>query len=174
MKHGSRESTNKSAKAVLTMGRIIGDVMMVEYSMETEIRIDWSDLDPLGHVNNLAIMRYMQTARVAFFERLRMSPNNKAQGIGPIMASVSGQFRKQIHYPGKVRVLSTINELKTTSLHMRHYVIDGESEIAAEGHDIIVIFDFERNAKHSIPEDLRKVINEIEAKKRIFETEDKQ
>jgi len=146
---------------------------MIEYLLETEIRIDWSDIDMLGHVNNLAIMRYMQTARVIFFEKLGMSANSKSLGIGPIMASVSGQFKKQLGYPGNIRVLSTIDELKTTSLHMKHYVINEMNEIAAEGHDVIVIYDFEKKNKHSIPEDLRDRIGKMEAKNKIFHPESK-
>ena len=30
----------------------------------TEIQIDWNDLDAFGHVNNLAILRYVKTSRV--------------------------------------------------------------------------------------------------------------
>lgn len=142
---------------------------MIEYSMETEIRIDWSDLDPLGHVNNLAIMRYMQTARVLYFDRLGVSPSGRAAGIGPIMASVSGQFKKQLRYPGTIKVLTSIFEMKTTSLHMRHYVVDEIGGIAAEGHDVIVVFDFDRGVKHAIPDGLRRGIEELEGTKKVFE-----
>jgi acyl-CoA thioester hydrolase len=69
---------------------------MIEYSVETKLRIDWSDLDALGHVNHLAIMRYIQTARVLYFELLGMSSRIKGLHVGPIMASVSAQFKKQI------------------------------------------------------------------------------
>jgi acyl-CoA thioester hydrolase len=141
---------------------------MIEYSAHTELRIDWSDLDALGHVNHLAIMRYIQTARVLYFELLGMSSRTKGLHVGPIMASVSAQFKKQILYPGMIRVLSTIQELKTTSLHMKHYVIDDDDEIAAEGHDVIVMFDFLSNEKHIITEELRKKIEDIEAKRIAF------
>ena len=141
---------------------------MIEYSMETEIRIDWSDLDPLGHVNNLAIMRYMQTARVLYFDRLGVSPSGRATGVGPIMASVSGQFKEQLRYPGTVKVLTSIFEMKTTSLHMRHHVVDESGGIAAEGHDVIVVFDFDRGVKHAIPDGLRRGIEELEGKKKVF------
>ena len=141
---------------------------MIEYSVSTELRIDWSDLDALGHVNHLAIMRYIQTARVLYFELLGMSSRVKGLHVGPIMASVGAQFKKQILYPGNVRVLSTIHELKTTSLHMKHYVIDDEDEIAAEGHDVIVMFDFKSNCKHGITDDLRGKIEAIEGNKKVF------
>ncbi|OGK10280.1 MAG: hypothetical protein A2W80_08350 [Candidatus Riflebacteria bacterium GWC2_50_8] len=141
---------------------------MIEYALETNVRIDWSDLDSLGHVNNLAIMRYMQTVTVLYLEKLGLLPNNKTLEVGPIMASVSGQFKKQIHYPGDVRVISTVNELRTTSFHIKHHVIDEKNDIAAEGHNIIVIFDFKKNVKHAIPADLREKIEKMESAHKTF------
>jgi hypothetical protein len=32
------------------------------------LRIDWSELDAFGHVNNLAIMKYVQSARIRCLE----------------------------------------------------------------------------------------------------------
>ena len=31
-----------------------------------KLRIDWSEVDSFGHVNNLAILRYAQTARIHY------------------------------------------------------------------------------------------------------------
>ncbi len=142
---------------------------MIEYAMRTDIRIDWSDLDALGHVNNLTIMRYMQTARALYLEKLGVFPTEKGVEIGPIMASVTGQFKKQLYYPGSVAVLSSIDEVKTTSMRMRHVVINEENQIAAEGHDIIVMFDFGRNVKQAIPSEVRERIESIERERRVFD-----
>jgi len=141
---------------------------MIEYSNETIIKIDWSDLDLLGHVNNLSILRYMQTARVKYFEKIGFSVINKELKIGPVMASVHGQFKKQLFYPGDVRVLTLTEEMKTTSIHMKHYVINDGNEIIAEGHDVVVMYDFIKNTKHIISEDVRKKIEEIEKERRTF------
>lgn len=138
---------------------------MIEYSFVTNIRIDWSDIDLLGHVNNIAIMRYMQTATVLYFESIGLSPNNKELEIRPIMASVSGQFKKQLYYPGNIRVLTMIHELKTTSIHLKHYVINEMKEIAAEGINILVMFDFNKNIKCQIPSEIRLRIQKAESLK---------
>jgi acyl-CoA thioesterase FadM len=36
--------------------------------LKLELRIDWSDIDLFGHINNLAILRYVQAARVNYLE----------------------------------------------------------------------------------------------------------
>lgn len=139
---------------------------MIEYSFETPIRIDWSDLDSLGHVNNLAIMRYMQTATIAYFENIGILPNDKTLEASPIMASVNGQFKKQLYYPGNVKVLTSATEMKTTSIHLKHYVIDDNNEVVAEGHNVLVVFNFKKNAKQAIPLGLRNNIELVESKRK--------
>lgn len=37
-----------------------------DYKLEIKLRIDWSDLDGYGHVNNVSIIKYLQSARVNF------------------------------------------------------------------------------------------------------------
>ncbi len=41
---------------------------MDDFKVKFEIRIDWSEIDLFGHINNLAIMKYVQAARVNYLE----------------------------------------------------------------------------------------------------------
>lgn len=125
------------------------------YPLQLDLRIDWSEIDAFGHINNLAILRYAQSARACGLERVGMMPPDKTTGLGPILASTSGQFRKQLHYPGMVRVRSRFEHLRTTSFHMAHQILDEAGDVVAEVHDVMVFFDFHRNEKHPIPEALR-------------------
>ncbi len=38
------------------------------FSVKLDLRIDWSEIDLFGHVNNLAILKYVQAARVNYLE----------------------------------------------------------------------------------------------------------
>ena len=51
---------------------------------------------------------------------------------------------------------------------MKHYVIDDADEVAAEGYDVIVMFDFINNVKHVINDDLRGKIDAIEANRKTL------
>ncbi|HOD32618.1 MAG TPA: acyl-CoA thioesterase [Holophaga sp.] len=120
-----------------------------------DLRIDWSEIDALGHVNNLAIMRYVQSARVNVLEAMGMMEHHRTTGVGPILAKTSCQFLRQLHYPGGVRVCSETDHLKTTSVQMNHIVLNDQNEKIAEAHDVIVLFDFNRNIKHTLSADFR-------------------
>jgi acyl-CoA thioester hydrolase len=140
---------------------------MHTYATRKELRIDWSEVDSMGHVNNLAIMRYVQTARVDYLERIGMLPLLSGTGLGPVMASVSCQFKRQLFYPGTVLVCSSVDQLKNTSFQMRHAVLNDRQEVVAEARDVIVMFDFGKDVKHPLPELYRQRIEALEAGKSL-------
>ena len=41
---------------------------MDDYATKLDLRIDWSEIDSFGHINNIAIMKYIQAARVNYLE----------------------------------------------------------------------------------------------------------
>lgn len=137
---------------------------MNESSMKLELRIDWSELDVFGHVNNLEIMKYVQAARVNYMEKVGLMQLQSEKNIGPILASIHTQFRKPLFYPGQVTVYSRVDYIKTSSFKIHHEIYNDNNELAAEAQDIIVFYDFNRNHKLSIPAELRKKIELLEDK----------
>ena len=137
---------------------------MNESSMKLELRIDWSELDVFGHVNNLEIMKYVQAARVNYLEKVGLMQLQSKKNIGPILASIHTQFRKPLFYPGQVTVYSRVDYIKTSSFKIHHEIYNDNNELAAEAQDIIVFYDFNRNHKLSIPAELRKKIELLEDK----------
>lgn len=130
--------------------------------MKLQLRIDWGDLDAFGHVNNLAIMKYVQAARVQYMDTIGLMQSQTEMKIGPILASISCQFRKPLFYPGEVTVYSKINWIKNTSFQIQHAVYNGANELAAEALDVIVLYDFRQNIKVTISDELREKIKKVE------------
>jgi len=135
---------------------------MNDSSVKLELRIDWSEIDLFGHVNNLAIMKYVQAARVNYLELVDLMQLQTEKKIGPILASTNCQFRKPLFYPGQVTVYSRVDSIKNTSFRIQHIVYNDKHEIAAEAHDIIVFYDFNKNTKLAIPEAIRRKIEALE------------
>lgn len=135
---------------------------MNDSSVKLELRIDWSEIDLFGHVNNLAIMKYVQAARVNYLELVDLMQLQTEMKIGPILASTNCQFRKPLFYPGQVTVYSKVDSIKNTSFRIQHIVNNDKHEISAEAHDIIVFYDFNKNTKLAIPETIRRKIEALE------------
>ena len=141
---------------------------MSGFSTQLQLRIDWSEIDAFGHVNNLAILKYVQAARVQYLEAAGLMQSQAENKTGPILASTSCQFRKLLFYPGQVTVRSRVDGIKNTSFRIKYGVYNDRNEIAAEAEDIIVIFDFRKNTKLAIPDELRERIEKLEKTKDGF------
>lgn len=127
-----------------------------------ELRIDWSEIDAYGHINNLAIMKYVQTARVNYLEKIGMLPIDSETGIGPVLASTNCQFKTQLYYPGRVFVSSGVDHIKNSSFHMSHAVFNEAHTLIAEARDVLVMLNFCKSTKHRVSDLFRARIQDIE------------
>ncbi len=134
---------------------------MPEYPLKLELRIDWSEIDLFGHINNVAIFRYIQAARVQCLEEVGLMQSQAASGLGPILASTTCRFRKPLFYPGNVMVHSAIDQINNSSFRIGHILCKSDGEIAAEAQDIIVVFDFLKQEKVLIADDLRNKLKSL-------------
>jgi len=63
-----------------------------------KIPVRWGDMDAMGHVNNAVYFRYMEQARIAWFETL--VPRAEAwSAMSIVIVNASCTFRKPINYP---------------------------------------------------------------------------
>ena len=125
-------------------------------------RIDWSDLDLLGHVNNIAFSRFFQAARVEYCGHIGL---NVRQGMatGPILAASRVQFTAQLFFPGNVRILTRIKKTGGTSIVMEHALYDDKGTLCAFSEDVVVRFDFKAGTKIPLGEDVLAKIATYEA-----------
>lgn len=132
------------------------------FNTQLPLRIDWSDIDLFGHVNNVSIIRFAQAARVHFLETIGLMQLQYETQNGPILASISCQFRKPMFYPGNIVVYSKAGNLKNTSFEIVHEIYDEQNDNTAQIKDIIVFFDFKNNTKQTIPLNIREKIENLE------------
>lgn len=134
---------------------------MPQNKLKLELRIVWSELDFFGHVNNVAISKYIQSARVNLLEHIGLMQSQYTDKIGPILATTKCQFIKPLSYPGQVIIFAAVDQIKNTSFHIRYEIVNDREEIITEAQDVIVLYDYAQNTKLVIPEDIRKKIMEL-------------
>ena len=137
---------------------------MDNFPLKLPLRIDWSEMDLFGHVNNVAYFKYLQAARVNYWEVSGLAAMFGETKIGPILLSTSCQFMKPLVYPGNIVVESRIEFIKNTSFGIHHRILNGQNELAAEAHDVIVTFDFNKNEKVPVADDFRNAVEKIEGR----------
>ena len=124
------------------------------------IPIRWGDMDAMGHVNNTIYFRYMETARIAWFERIgaRRGP----EGIGPVVVNASCSFLKPLVYPGNVDVRVFAGDAGRSSLQtwLEMRLADDPDTIHAEGGGKLVWVDFAKGKSSPLPDSIRKLLEE--------------
>ncbi len=136
----------------------------MNYPVKLNIRIDWSEMDLFGHVNNVSYFKYIQASRVNYWEKIGLVRIFDEHKIGPILLSTSCQFIRPLHYPGNIIVQASVDFIKNTSFGIQHQVLNEQHEIAAIAQDVIVMYDFNTNTKVPFPDEYRKVVEELEGR----------
>jgi acyl-CoA thioester hydrolase len=138
---------------------------MEHYPLKLRLRIDWSEIDLFGHVNNVAFLKYIQASRVNYWEQIGLYQLYAEKKLGPMLLSTACQYKKPLFYPGNITVEVTLDYIKNTSFGFRHRVIDDAGAVAAEATDVMVMYDFNTHQKMPFPEACRAAAEKLENKK---------
>lgn len=128
-----------------------------------ELPVLWGDMDPLQHVNNTRFFRWFESSRVAYLDRAIPGTGLLPKGVGPILAAINCNYRKQVVYPDTITVGARVTRLGNSSFTMQHHVISHRhGKLAAEGDSIIVMFDYEAQRPVRISAEVREAIEALE------------
>lgn len=125
--------------------------------METHLtlRIDWSELDVFGHVNNVMFMKYVQAARLHYVEQISLMELYRKENIGFMVAETNCRFKKPLHFPGHVHLITKQTSTANTSFVLEHHIMDDDKETVAIATDALVVYDFAKHVKCLIPPAIR-------------------
>lgn len=132
------------------------------YSTLTRLPVQWGDQDAFGHVNNVVYFRWFETSRVDLLNACQSSVTMNGTGLGPILASVNCNYRRQLRFPDTVIVGAKVSRIGRSSADISHVIISlAQGEIIAEGVSVIVVFDYTAQRVTRIPEDLRQQFEQL-------------
>ncbi len=127
---------------------------LASFPIVVEMPVAWGDMDAFAHVNNTVYLRWFESARIAYFERVDALGIKARTGIGPILASTQCRFKVPLTYPDSVvaGVRVRPDSIGDDRFTMEHAVWSVRHErIAAEGDGVIVTFDYEAGRRAPIP-----------------------
>ena len=112
----------------------------------------FSDLDPLGHVNNVAYHDYLQEARMGLIGDLDAVVS---ADFAQIVVSQEIRHRKPLgHSPEPVRIEIAITSMARTSYTITYRILDEDGEVAAEATTLMAVVDPASGRPIRIPERL--------------------
>jgi acyl-CoA thioester hydrolase len=137
-----------------------------EFPVVIEWPVAWGEMDAFGHVNNIYYFRYFESARIAYFERIAFMETMERTGVGPILAATRCRFKVALRYPDKLFIGTRVTEMSEDRFLMEYRVVSESSgRVAAEGDGLIVAYNYRENRKATVPEEIRRRIEELEGRR---------
>ena len=126
------------------------------YEMTLPIR--WGDMDAMGHVNNAMYFRYMETARIEWFQAIGVNPDPR--GEGPLIVNAFCNFQRQFEYPGSVLIKLYISPPGRSSFDtwLTMEKAEAPGEICASGGGTTVWVNFPAQKSMPIPDWFRALL----------------
>lgn len=125
-----------------------------ESKRTVEIPVAWGEMDAYGHVNNAVYLRWLETARIAWFEACDFP---EASGrSGPVLRTATVTYDRAVKYPDTVTVTVRPTRVGRTSVTLAYEVFSAvERGRVATGETVVVLADFERGTALELPGELR-------------------
>lgn len=118
-----------------------------------EIQRRFSDLDPLGHVNNVAYHDYLQEARMGLIGELDAVVNDD---YAQIVVSQEIRHVKPLGYSrDPVVIEASVAEMARTSYSIVYRILDEQGDVAAEATTRLAVVDATTGRPMRMPESLR-------------------
>ena len=139
--------------------------LLEPYPVVVTTMIGWGDMDANRHVNNVMYFRYIEHARLRYFDVLGFSKLQEEIGIGPILSWTDCRFRRPLSYPDDVSIGARISDVEADRFVMHTIIVShAQKQLVAEGQQRVVVFDYWNNKKAPLPEVIRERIVEFEGR----------
>jgi acyl-CoA thioester hydrolase len=113
--------------------------------------IRWGDMDAFGHVNNTVYFRYMEQARIEWFQSLDAKYARLGSELGSVIVNASCDFLLPLVYPGDLEVRMSVGDPGRTSIGS-YYEIWSDGRKFAQGAARIVFIDPRTGRSTPLPE----------------------
>ena len=112
-------------------------------------RVRFGDLDAMRHLNNVVFLRYFETARIAYLRELIPThdpAHPESAGFGLIFAACEIAYRSPAVFDEEVSIRCRAEDPRRSSFRVA-FEMAVEERIIAEGHGVLVGYDYERGAR---------------------------
>lgn len=116
--------------------------------------VRFSDLDPLGHLNNVAVVRMLETGRVEFAHETGMVADPTAPSF--VLAALHLDFRAQGFHRDELVIGTGVTRIGRTSLTLTQQLWrSADGGTIARGEAVLVVLGDDRRSPAPVPDDWR-------------------
>ena len=123
-----------------------------DFPFRTQVSVQWGDMDAARHVNNVVYLRWAETSRIEFFEKIFPGTFDFSRGIGPILAWQDCKYIFPLTYPDVALLGVRVDELRDDRFLLELQVFSAKHErLAAISRQSIMAYDYGALKKAALP-----------------------
>ncbi len=105
-------------------------------------KVQWGDMDALGHVNNVVYFQYLEDTRLELLEQRGVWPRLSEEGMGMVVADARCRYKAAVVYPDTLH-LGLRFSMPAEHRYTLHYDLFSEAQQrrVAEAETLLVIVD---------------------------------
>ncbi len=138
---------------------------LLGFPVVISLSVEWGDQDSFAHVNNTVYLKWCETARVVYLGKIGMWQMIKNDGVGPILASISCDYRQPVTFPDTVQVGARVAKIGKSSFRMDHVIVSAaQNAVVAESHSTLVFIEYKHGKPLPLPQHLRQAMEQLEGR----------
>ena len=142
--------------------------LLQEFKVVIELPVQWGEMDAAKHVNNSVYIRYGESARIAYFDKMELD-NSFNDKIGPILGWQDCKYIFPLTYPDTVSIGVKVTEIKGDRFFVEcHMFSHRHQRLVAINKNSIIPYDYHELKKVALPQTWVEKIEILECKKYGF------
>lgn len=124
---------------------------LFQFPVVIEQRVQWGDMDVAKHVNNVVYLRWSESARIKYFEKIEME-TSFSNSVGPILAWQDCKYIFPMTYPDTALIAVKLDQIAEDRFFMLTHIYSKQHQrLAIISKQAIVPYDYQNLTKAEIP-----------------------
>jgi acyl-CoA thioester hydrolase len=136
-----------------------------DYPVVFSIAVQWGEQDSFGHVNNIVYLRWCESARIQYMEKIGLLEMLRRSSISCILAHLGCNYRQPVTFPDTVHVGARVTKIGNSSFKMEHAIFSDALGLVADADSTLVVYDYNNGKSHPMPDEVRAAIEGMEKRK---------
>lgn len=138
--------------------------LLKEFPSVIELPVQWGEMDAAKHVNNSVYIRWGESARIAYFDKMDLD-NSFTEQIGPILGWQDCKYIFPVTYPDTISIGVKTVEIKADRFFIEcHMFSHKHQRIVAINKNSILAYDYHNLKKAELPKEWIEKMSALEGK----------
>jgi acyl-CoA thioester hydrolase len=139
--------------------------LLGDFPVRIQQPVAWGEMDAMQHLNNVVYFRYLENSRLEYCRRLGWDRLHADTPVWCILADAYLRFRRPVVYPDTLYIGARVQSLSSDRFVLEHRMVsESLGQITTEGHGTVVAFDYQKQRKAALPEEIVTRLEAIEGR----------